>query len=192
MLLLMLGFEKIESGPRDHIMRHTFRFLIAVLIMAFSLTAPAIAQLPGDNSHIQLKHILAPVQSKPGSFTTQIRPLTPILTVPKAKDVAFVCQRAPRAAEAILYYFSKNPAPVDRKRKVDIDALKKQAPKIAAYVNRAFGKNIISEVFVIEGGKSMGKGVMSRLPFAQTQGCGRVMEEYEERMQELLGGGEKK
>ena len=173
-------------------MRHTFRFLIAVLIAAFSLTAPAMAQLPGDNSHIQLKHILASVQSKPGSFTTQIRPLTPILTVPKAKDVAFVCQRAPRAAEAILYYFSKNPAPVDKKRRVDVDALKKQAPIIAAYVNKAFGKNIISEVFIIEGGKSMGSGMMARLPFAQTQGCGRVMEEYEKRMQDLLGGGEKK
>jgi len=28
---------------------------------------------------------------------------------------------------------------------------------------------------------------MSRLPFAQTQGCGRVMEEYQKRMDELLG-----
>jgi len=173
-------------------MRHTFRFLIAILIAAFTFNTPALAQLPGDNSHIQLKHILAPVQSKPGSFTSKLRPLTPILTVPKAEDVAFVCQRAPRAAEAILYYFSKYPAPVDKKRKVDIDALKKQAPKIAAFVNRAFGKNIISEVYVIEGGKSMGSGVMARLPFAQTQGCGRVMEEYEKRMQQLLGGGEKK
>ncbi|HEY9079020.1 hypothetical protein [Magnetovibrio sp.] len=173
-------------------MRYTIRLLLVSLIAVWTASAPAMAQLPGDNSHIQLKHVMAAVQSKPGSFTTQIRPLTPILTVPKAEDVAFVCQRAPRAAEAILYYFSKHPAPVDRTRHVDIDALKPQAPAIAAYVNKAFGKNIISEVYVIEGGKTMGSGVMSRLPFAQTQGCGRVMEEYEKRMQELLGGGEKK
>jgi len=173
-------------------MRHTVRLLIVSLVAVFAMSMPTFAQLPGDNSHIQLKHVMASVQSKPGGFTTQIRPLTPILTVPKAEDVAFVCQRAPRAAEAILYYFSKHPAPVDKRRRVDIDALKKQAPQIAAYVNKAFGKNIISEVYVIEGGKSMGTGMMARLPFAQTQGCGRVMEEYEKRMKELLGGGEKK
>ena len=165
--------------------------LIVAVFAVFAAVPMAHAQLPGDNSHLQLKHIMAPVQTKPGSFTTQIRPLTPILTVPKADDVAFVCQRAPRAAEAVLYYFTKNPAPVDKRRRVDIDALKDQAPKIAAYVNRAFGKNVVSEVYVVEGGKSMGRGVMARLPFAQTHGCGRVMEEYEKRMKELLGEGDK-
>jgi len=99
----MLGFAKLRQDHQKIIRRYAAHLLIAVLIVAFSNTAPAMAQWPGDNSHIQLKHILASVQSKPGSFTTQIRPLTPILTVPKAEDVAFVCQRAPRAAEAILY-----------------------------------------------------------------------------------------
>ena len=134
---------------------------------------------------------MATVQSKPGGYTTQIRPLTPILTVPKAEDTAFVCQRAPRAAEAILNYFLKNPAPVNKRRRLDIDALKAQAKDIAAYVNKAFGRSVVSEVYVIEGGKSMGSGVMSRLPFAQTQGCGRVIEEYENRMNQLLGGEKK-
>ena len=171
-------------------MRQTITALISVMTVLFvALAGASSAQAVslGDDSHIQLKHVLAPVQSKPGSFTTKLRPLTPIMTVPKAEDVAFVCQRAPRAAEAVLYYFTKYPAPVDKRRKVDIDALKKQAKKIAAYVNKAFGKVVVSEVFVVEGGKSMGSGVMSRLPFAQTQGCGRVMEEYQKRMDELLG-----
>jgi len=168
------------------------RVFIASLFSALAIVGPAQAEYMGGNSHIQLKHVMVSVQTKPGSFTTQIRPLTPILTVPNAEDTATVCQLAPRAAEAVLYYFSKYPAPVDKRRKIDIEALKKQATKIAAYVNRALGKNMVSEVFVIEGGKSMGSGVMSRLPFAQTQGCGRVMEEYEQRMQQLLGGDKKK
>lgn len=157
------------------------------LTIALALATPAVAQLPGDDSHIQLKHILAPALTKPGGFTTQLRPLTPIMTVPKAEHVPLVCQRAPRAAEAVLYYFQKNPAPVDKKRRVDIDALKKKAKTIAAYVNRALGDKMVSEVYVVEGGKALGRGVMARLPFAQTQGCGRVLEQYEKRMEELLG-----
>ncbi|MCW8916169.1 MAG: hypothetical protein OQK24_09990 [Magnetovibrio sp.] len=163
-------------------------FAVGVMMVA---NAPAQASLLGDNSHIQLKHVMASVQSKPGSFTSQIRPLTPILTVPDGDDVAFVCQRSPRASEAILYYFSKYPAPVDHKRRIDLDALKKQKGKIAGFVNKALGRAVVSEVYVIEGGKSMGRGVMSRLPFAQTQGCGRVMEEYEQRMKQLLGDDKK-
>ena len=175
-------------------MRTTLSRFLTVAGLAFAavgFTPSAQATFLGDDSHIQLKHIMAAVKTKPNSFTTQIRPLTPILTVPKAEHTAFVCQRAPRASEAILYYFSKNPAPVDKKRRVDIDALKKQAAHIAAYVNKALGKNVVSEVYVVEGGKSMGKGVMSRLPFAQTHGCGRVMEEYEQRMDKLLSGDKK-
>ncbi|MBL4615172.1 MAG: hypothetical protein JKY27_09900 [Magnetovibrio sp.] len=169
-------------------MRNIFAFS---LLASLFLSVPAQATLLGDDSHIQLKHIMASVQSKPGGYTTKIRPLTPIMTIPKAEDVSFVCQRAPRAAEAILYYFSKYPAPVDKKRKLDMKALKKQVRKIAAYVNKAIGRNVVSEVYVVEGGKSMGRGVMARLPFARSQGCGRVMDEYEERMGDLLGGKKK-
>lgn len=171
-----------------HLVPATFFAFVFMLLAVFQ---PAQAASLGDDSHLQLKHVMASVQSKPGGYTTQIRPLTPILTVPKAEDTAFVCQRAPRAAEAVLNYFMKNPAPVDKHRNLDIDALKKQAKDIAAYVNKAFGRDVVSEVYIIEGGKTMGSGVMSRLPFAQTQGCGRVMEEYETRMNQLLGGEKK-
>jgi len=122
-----------------------------------------------------------------------LRPSTPVMTVPKAEDVAFVCQRAPRAAEAILYYFKKNPAPVLPNRRVDTKKLDKDFAKIAAYVNRALGRNVVSEVFVVEGGgPNLGKGTSSRLPFASIQGCSRVMKEYEERMDKLLGEPKKK
>lgn len=161
--------------------------VLALLVAAL----PARAEFLGDNSHVQLRHIMVPVQNKPGGFLTQMRPMTPVMTVPKAGDVAFVCQRAPRASEAILYYFQKNPAPVLRNRHVDVDTVNKAHATIAAYVNRALGKAVVSEVFLVEGGgEKMATGAASRLPFASIQGCSRVLEEYEQRMKKLLEGEE--
>lgn len=157
------------------------------------LSGTARAEFLGDNSHVQLRHIMANVQSKPGSLIPDVRPMTPVMTVPKAADVAFVCQRAPRAAEAILYYFQKNPAPINKSRRIDIDAVNANHAQIAAYVNRALGKNMISEVYLVEGGGAkMATGAASRLPFSSIQGCSRVLEEYEQRMRLLLEGDKKK
>ena len=166
--------------------------LIAAVVCLLALTVSTVgarAEFLGDNSHIQLRHIMVAVQSKPGSFLTQMRPMTPVMTVPKADDVAFVCQRAPRASEAILYYFQKNPAPVLTNRHVDVDAVNAQHATIAAYVNRALGREAVSEVYMVEGaGEKMATGTAARLPFAQIQGCSRLMKEYEERMKKLLEG----
>jgi len=151
------------------------------------------ADFLGDNSHVQLRHIMASVQSKPGALIPDVRPMTPVMTVPKAGDVATVCQLAPRASEAILHYFQKNPAPLAKNRRIDIDAVNAKHAEIAQYVNRALGKNMVSEVYLVEGGgDSMATGTAARLPFAQIQGCSRVLEEYEQRMKQLLEGEEKK
>jgi len=166
--------------------------LIAIVFVALTVFgmpgSQARASYLGGNSHVQLKHIMVPVLQKAGGFTTEIRPMTPVMTVPKADDVAFVCQRAPRAAEAILYYFQKNPAPVLANRRVDTVTLDKNHAKIAAYVNRALGRAAVSEVYLVEGGgPSMATGTSSRLPFASIQGCSRVLEEYQQRMKDVLG-----
>lgn len=163
------------------------------MLMLGGFATEARAQFLGGNSHVQLRHIMGNVQSKPGSYLTTVRPMTPVMTVPKADDVSFVCQRAPRAAEAILAYFQRNPAPILRNRHIDIDAVNANHAKIAAYVNRALGGKIVSEVFMVEGGgDKMATGASSRLPFAQIQGCSRVLEEYEQRMRILLDGDKKK
>lgn len=167
--------------------------LIAIFVSVFAVVAVtaggARAEFLGDNSHVQLRHIMVAVQSKPGSFLTDMRPMTPVMTVPRADDVAFVCQRAPRASEAILYYFQKNPAPVLRNRHVDVETVNKKHAEIAAYVNRALGREAVSEVYMVEGaGEKMATGAAARLPFAQIQGCSRLLKEYEERMKKLLEG----
>ena len=167
------------------------KLIATVFVALFVFGMPnsqAQASFLGGNSHVQLKVIMAPVLKKAGGYTTSIRPLTPVMTVPKADDVAFVCQRAPRAAEAILYYFQKNPAPVLANRRVDTKKLDKDFAKIAAFVNRALGRVVVSEVFVVEGaGKKMSSGTSSRLPFASIQGCSRVLDEYNQRMKDVLG-----
>lgn len=167
--------------------------LLAFSVMVASERAEAAGEFLGDNSHVQLRHIMANVQSKPGALIADVRPMTPVMTVPKAGDVAFVCQRAPRAAEAILLYFQKNPAPIAANRRVDIDKVNAQHAKIAEYVNSALGRFVVSEVYLVEGGgDSMATGTSARLPFASIQGCSRVLEEYEQRMKQLLEGEAKK
>lgn len=174
------------------------RLLVSVLVLAFvtiaaAPSARAAGGYLGDNSHVQLKAIMTPLPPKPGSFLSEMRPITPVMTVPKADDVAYVCQRAPRTSEAILLYFQHNPPPLLPNRKVDVDAINKKHAEIAAYVNRALGKNMVSEVYVVEGaGEKMATGAMARLPFAQIQGCSRVLEEYEQRMKAIVGEDGKK
>ena len=190
-----LGAKHDNPGMKTMMKRIATAFFAITLsaVVLGTLGTEARAEYLGDNSHVQLRHIMAAVQSKPGSFLTGVRPMTPVMTVPKADDVAFVCQRAPRAAEAILYYFQKNPAPVQKNRRIDIDAVNANHAKIAAYVNRALGRNAVSEVYLVEGGgDNMATGASARLPFAQIQGCSRVLQEYEQRMKQLLEGDEKK
>jgi hypothetical protein len=56
-------------------------------------------------------------------------------------------------------------------------------------VNSALGSNLVSEVYLVEGGGDhMAKGTAARLPFASIQGCSRVLEEYEKRMKQVLDG----
>jgi len=163
----------------------------ATLIFLAAINSQAVAQTSylGGNSHVQLNHIMASVQPKPGSFMPGTRPLLPIMTVPKADDVAFVCQRAPRVAEAILQYFQDNPAPLLPNHHVDVERIDLSRGTIASYVNRALGRAAVSEVVVSERGPKMSKGSASRLPFARVQGCSRVLAEFEARMKKLLGGG---
>lgn len=135
---------------------------------------------------LQLKHILAPAQTSPGAFTTSMRPMTPILIVPRDFNTPLVCQRAPRVAEALLQYFLQRPAPVNRRYEIDNEALEKQKLEMAGHVNRAIGIKAVSAVYIFEGGRSMSKGVAARLPFAHATGCGPVLEEYEKRVQKIL------
>lgn len=140
---------------------------------------------PGPKT-LQLKHILAPALTRPGGYTTALRPMTPILVVPQDFHAPLVCQRAPRITEALLNYFLKKPAPITEKYQLDDKALEEQKAAMAAHVNRAIGTNAVSAVYVLEGGKSMSKGVAARLPFAHATSCGPVLEEYEKRVMEIL------
>lgn len=167
-------------------MKHAW---IAIFVMCI-ISAPVHAKTekqeePKATPTLQLKHILAPAQTRPGSFTSTMRPMTPILVVPRDFNKPLVCQRAPRAAEALLQYFISNPAPVTKRYRLDEKALEAQKTKIAAYVNRAIGTNAVSAVYIFEGGKALSTGVAARLPGNATA-CGPVLEEFEKQVQELM------
>lgn len=140
--------------------------------------------LTSNATTLQLKFFLAPVQTKPGAFTTSLRMVTPILKVPNTKHSPLICHRMPRVIEALLSYFSKHPAPVNRNRRIDSAALEAQKKAMAAYVNRALGLNVVSAVYIFEGGKSMSSGVAARFPGASSNACGAILEENDKRLKE--------
>ncbi|TCS63166.1 hypothetical protein [Varunaivibrio sulfuroxidans] len=165
-------------------MLRTTSFLIfAVIALSAVSPRPAMAQLPGENNHIQMKFIMAPVKDYKGRSRGPM-PVTPVMTVPRADDAAIVCQSAPRINDAIIGVFFSHPLILQRDGHLQLDGA---GPKLVGPINRALGKAMVSEVFLIQGGKKLGKGVMASLPFATTQGCGRVLDEYEARMKKLKG-----
>lgn len=159
-----------------------FIFIVVVALATFA-PRPAPAQLPGENNHIQMKFIMAPVKDYKGRSRGPM-PVTPVMTVPRADDAAIVCQSAPRINDAIIGVFFSHPLILQRDGHLQLDDA---GPKLVGPINRALGKAMVSEVYLIQGGKKLGKGVMASLPFATTQGCGRVLDEYEARMKKLKG-----
>jgi len=162
--------------------------IFAVLGLFTSVSSPAFAagEVLGGNSHVQLSPIMAPIEPKPGSIMPRTRPLTPILLVPKAGDVAKVCQRAPKVKEAILQYFQAKPASLLRNQHVDLKALEKDSALISRYINNKLWAGAVTEVSILENAKSMATGVAKRFGFASN--CSRVLAEFEKRVEELRKG----
>lgn len=162
--------------------------VLGLFAPAIAYAAPAAPKTENTSAPptVQLKHILAPALTKPGTTTTSLLPMTPILVVPQASNLPLVCQRAPRVAEALLRYFMKKPAPVTKKYGLDDKALAEQKRMLAAYVNRAIGLKAISAVHIIGDNKPQTKGVAARLSFAHAISCGPVLAEYEKRIREML------
>ena len=152
--------------------------LIPLMASAESTVGPASTSA----SVLQLKYFLAAVKSKPGSLLTTQRMMTPFIVPFDASLKVGICKRLPRVTEALVQYFLKNPAPVDRRLKVDIAALEKEKKTMAAYVNRAIGARAVSAVYIIEGGKTMSTGTASRFPGASANACGEIIDAYDKQL----------
>ncbi|MDH3335955.1 MAG: hypothetical protein OEL50_04855 [Rhodospirillaceae bacterium] len=162
--------------------RLAIKFLFALPALGIALNiGNASAQLPGENSHIQLQFVMVPAKKPNGS--TESRAVTSIYTVKYAEDVPTFCQKAVHVRETLIAYLNKYPLQVGANRQLVLDGV---GAKIVPHINRTLGKVMVTEAVLLEGGKRIAKGAMSRLPFAHFQGCGRVLEEYEKRMNELL------
>ena len=154
----------------------------AVFFVALIALTPPPALAQDEAKTLQLKFFLAPVQTKPGAFTSTLRIVTPILIIPNPDNAPLVCNRMPRVIEGLLAYFSQHPAPVNRRLHLDIEALDAQSKVMAAHANRALGANVVSAVYIIEGGKSMSSGTAARFPGATSNACGTIIEENEKKI----------
>ncbi|MCK4939986.1 MAG: hypothetical protein KAR80_06780 [Rhodospirillaceae bacterium] len=166
----------------------TLAFALAFVGVFSVLFTPldAGAQLPGEDSHIQLQFVMVPAKNSRG--LTESRAITSIYTVKYAEDVPTFCQKAPRVRETLIAFFNKYPLTIGPDRRLQLEGV---GAKLVPHINRSMGKVMVTEAILLEGSKRLAKGAMSRLPFATTQGCGRVLEEYEQRMKELLNAREK-
>lgn len=163
-----------------------FMFFATLPVVWALVPSVSNAQLPGEDSHIQLTFVMVPAQKSNG--TTESRAVTSIYTVKYAEDVPTFCQQAVRVRETLIAYLNKYPLQIGPDRQLVLEGV---GPKIVPYINRTLGKVMVTETILLEGGKRLAKGAMSRLPFAHSQGCGRVLEEYEQRMNELLNQNQK-
>lgn len=156
-------------------------FVALVLFTGFGFTQHAAAQPMPNNSYIQVSFIMVLVKNAKGEVET--RPITSIYTVRLGKDVQRFCQRAPKIREILLAYLTKYPPEIGRNSRLKLEGL---GMKVVPYVNRMFGVVVVTDAVLLEGARKLTKGSATGLPFAQIQGCGLVLKEYETRMNELL------
>ena len=163
-------------------------FFLFIIFLTAGAVMPGVsnAQLPGENSHIQLQFVMVPAKKSNGMIES--RAVTSVYTVKYAEDVPTFCQKSVHVRETLIAFLNKYPLQIGPDRQLILDDV---GPKLVPYINQTLGKVMVTEAILIEGGKRIAKGAMSRLPFAHLQGCGRVLEEYEQRMKELLNNKQK-
>ncbi|PHS74684.1 MAG: hypothetical protein COB59_11980 [Rhodospirillaceae bacterium] len=167
-------------------------FATLAILMMLGNPAEAAGKKGITNSHARISPTMIAIYS-PGKLLPMTRAVFPILTVPETNVsdgiLAKVCQREANVKEAIIRFFSKNPAKLLRNGHIDVKALQKQKKLIAKYVNRKLHATLVSEVNILltDPDKGIRKGVMARFPGAR--GCSRVASEFIELMKNRALGG---
>lgn len=124
---------------------------------------PDIREMIEPPSHVQLLPLSAPLRNKNPGTT----PVTVYLGAVNKYDVGEICRRAPVVNDAILRELYADPIPV-RNRMLVLDGI---GTRLVAPINRALGRTLVKEVFIVAGAQSMGGGVVSKLPFGSSSGC---------------------
>ncbi len=156
-------------------------FVTGLVTLAASVTASE--NKPKDEAawivptHIQLSPLMVPVAGRRSA------PITIYLEAADKKFVGNICNYVPRVRDAILKVLSRNPVPV-RKRKLILSGLARQLlnPMNKVIGNKIIGDRQIKEVYIVAGAVRMGGGSISRLPFAQINGCQSIRQAEAARM----------
>jgi len=122
--------------------------------------------------HVQLKSFMAPAYMV-GKRRMHQRPITVVMEIPSYNRVHDICRQAPRIQAKLTETLYAYPVPIGKDKTIDDDSLRKNlAPRLVRAANRAIqSKNAITDIFVIDGAKSLGGGTISRLPFSSVLGC---------------------
>jgi hypothetical protein len=145
---------------------------------------------PGPK-HIQLSSVMAPVQA--GRSTASV-PITVVLKTVDEQAVSVLCGLTPRINDAVLAELYRKPIAMKADREMDLE---EAGRRLKDPINRAVGKVLVDQSFIVSGTKKMGSGSLSRLPFASVFGCRELKldggKEEKEKKEEKDGkGGEKK
>lgn len=150
------------------------------------------SRIPGQNeAYIQLRSVMAWVRRSPHNLATARVPVTIILTLKSYKDVPRVCKLSPRLNDALVVSWSQHPLTLGylfRPERVSeklfrIDKTPEQNAvdsRLVTAINDVVEGQPVSEILVIMGARSLGGGVMSRLPFSSVLGCVEVVKEIDE------------
>lgn len=128
--------------------------------------------------HVQMKSFMAPAYIV-GKRGTHQRPLTVVMEVPDYNKVHGLCRQSARIQAKLIEVLFSYPIPTIKGREIDMDLAEKELiPRLVWSVNRAVrDKKAISNIFLIDGTKSLGGGMKSRLPFSSVLGCKELREE---------------
>lgn len=149
------------------------------------------SRVPGQNeAYIQLRSVLAWVKRSAHSSATARVPVTIILTLKSFEDVPRVCKLSPRLNDALVLSWSREPLTLGylfRPERISekIYQLDKTPwqhavdSRLLKAINAVVEGEPVSEILVIMGARTLGGGVMSRLPFSSVLGCAEVEEELD-------------
>ena len=149
---------------------YVFGALLVAITLAATLAPVAEAELEGEGSGlVQLRSMMALAVSPTGAV--ERAPVTLLLQARSPATSHDLCRMSPRIVDALVRVLAVNPIPMGRNRTIDPSDIE---PLLTEAANKALGRHQVASVSVVDGARSLGRGVASRLPFSSVLGCSDV------------------
>lgn len=145
-----------------------------------------------EYAYVQLGAMLAPVKRNQTNLSTVKVPITIIVSLNSSEELGYFCKLTPRVQDALVVSFSEAPLTLSylfdpsklTSKAYRLDKTEEQKlvnKRLILAMNKSVENNLVVDVLVIKGAKSLGGGVSSRLPFSSILGCTEVEKEEKEK-----------